>query len=76
MNCVQVGFDMFNSFLVAEWDTLYTFWDNIAHYKTESVQFWGLMNSATKVCVKLYSFSLRFGLVWRPWICWEPILGA
>ena len=29
-------------------DTLYTFWDNITHYKTESVHFWGLMNSATK----------------------------
>ena len=24
------------------------FWDNITHYKTESVHFWGLMNSATK----------------------------
>ena len=30
-------------------DTLYTFWDKITHYKTESVHFWGLMNSATKV---------------------------
>ena len=30
-------------------DALYTFWDNIARYKTESVFFWGLMNSATKV---------------------------
>ena len=30
-------------------DTLYTFWDNITHYKTESVDFWGLMNSATKI---------------------------
>ena len=29
-------------------DTLYTFWVNITHYKTESVHFWGLMNSATK----------------------------
>ena len=29
-------------------DTLYTFWDNITHYKTESVHFWGLMTSATK----------------------------
>ena len=29
-------------------DTLYTFWDNITHYKTESVNFLGLMNSATK----------------------------
>ena len=30
-------------------DTLYTFWDNITHYKTESVL--GLMNSATKVMI-------------------------
>ena len=29
-------------------DTLYTFWDNITYYKTESVYFLGLMNSATK----------------------------
>ena len=30
-------------------DTLYTFWDNTTtHYKTESVNFLGLMNSATK----------------------------
>ena len=32
-------------------DTLYTFGDNITHYKTESVHFWGLMNSATKLRV-------------------------
>ena len=30
-------------------DTLYTFWENITHYKTESVHFLGLMNSATKL---------------------------
>ena len=30
-------------------DTLYTFWDNITHYKTKSVHFLGLMNSATKI---------------------------
>ena len=29
-------------------DTLYNFLDNITHYKTKSVHFWGLMNSATK----------------------------
>ena len=29
-------------------DTLYTFWDNIIQYITESVYLWGLMNSATK----------------------------
>ena len=29
-------------------DTLYTFLDNITHYKTKSVHFFGLMNSATK----------------------------
>ena len=36
-------------------DTLYTFWDNITHYKTKSVDFWGLMNSATKG-------------IYRPWV--------
>ena len=30
-------------------DTLYTFWDNITHYKAERVHFGGLMNSATKL---------------------------
>ena len=30
-------------------DTLYTFWDNSTHYKTESVNFLGLMNSTAKV---------------------------
>ena len=30
-------------------DTLYTFWDNITYYRTESVYFLGLMNSATKI---------------------------
>ena len=29
-------------------DTLYTFWDNTTHYKTKSVDFLGLMTSATK----------------------------
>ena len=30
-------------------DALYTFLDNITHYKTKSVHFWELMNSATKI---------------------------
>ena len=30
-------------------DTLFTFWDDITHYKAKTVHFWGLMNSATKV---------------------------
>ena len=30
-------------------DTLYTFWVNITHYKTDSVHFLGLMNSANKI---------------------------
>ena len=34
-------------------DTLYTFWDNIAHYKTKSVHIVGPMNSATKVRVPM-----------------------
>ena len=29
-------------------DTLYTFLDNTTHHKAKSVDFWGLMNSATK----------------------------
>ena len=29
-------------------DTLYTFWESITHSKTESVNFLGLTNSATK----------------------------
>ena len=29
-------------------DTLYTFGDHITHHKTESVHFFGLVNSATK----------------------------
>ena len=29
-------------------DTLNTFWDNTTHYKTKSVHFLGLTNSATK----------------------------
>ena len=33
--------------------TLYTFWDNITHYKTKSVHFWGAMNSAAKVFYKV-----------------------
>ena len=30
-------------------DTLYTFWVNMTHYKTESAHFLGLRNSATKI---------------------------
>ena len=30
-------------------DTVYTFGDNITHYKTKSVHFLGLMNSATRL---------------------------
>ena len=37
-------------------DTLYTFWDNITHYKTKSVDFL-LMNSATKSCLCRFSAS-------------------
>ena len=33
-------------------DTLYTFRDNTTHYKTESVDFLGLMNSATRCKVQ------------------------
>ena len=38
-------------FLVAERIHFnYTFWDNITHYKTKSVHFLGVMNSATEFC--------------------------
>ena len=42
-------------------DTLYTFWDNITHYKTNSVDFLGLVNSATKVLrwVKVLCLPLK-----------------
>ena len=41
-------------------DTLYTFWDNITHYRTESVHFLGLMNLATKYRVCAFGH--------RPWL--------
>ena len=41
-------------------DALYTFWDNITHYKTKSVHFLGLMNSATKF--SLVTSRPRFGV--------------
>ena len=34
---------------VAEWIHCAPFWDNTTHYKTKSVHFLGLMNSATKL---------------------------
>ena len=34
--------------LVAEWIHFTLFWDSSTHYKTEGVNFLGLMNSATK----------------------------
>ena len=40
-------------------DTLDTVWGNITHYKTESVHFWGLMNSA----IKLFLLSILLVLV-------------
>ena len=43
-------------------DTLYTFWDNITHYRTESVHFWGLINSATKFRVRGLNVGLGFRL--------------
>ena len=42
---------------------LYTFGANITHYKTESVNFLGLMNSATKMgCSGLQVLSSKIGL--------------
>ena len=51
-------------------DTLYTFWDNATHYKTESVHFWGLMNSATKEVWFLGLADLAF-----PWQVWRAFPG-
>ena len=46
-------------------DTLYTFWDNIIHYKTESAHVLGLMNSATKRRVEgsESGFGFRLGII-------------
>ena len=35
----------------------YTFWDNITHYKTRSVHFLGLLNSATEAEEGVLVFS-------------------
>ena len=42
-------------------DTLYTFGDSITHSKNKSVDFLGLMNSATK-------------LGWLPGSMWAPMI--
>ena len=47
-------------------DRLYTFWDNITQYKTESVHFLGLMNSATKILIALELYSLKPPQLPRP----------
>ena len=44
--------------LVAEWIHLTLLGDNITHYKTKSVHFLGLMNSATKCCYDVLLRSL------------------
>ena len=40
---------MYGNCLSSSVDTLCTCWDNLSHYKTKSVDFLGLMNSATKL---------------------------
>ena len=47
-------------------DTLYTFWDNSTHYKTESVNFLGLMNSTTKYTVKSLGLNMRHFVKIKP----------
>ena len=42
-------------------DTLYTFGDDTTHYNTESLDFWGLMNSGT---TRFLSSTLLPFLVW------------
>ena len=46
-------------------DTLYTFWDNITHYKTKSVHFLGLMNSATKGLFRRGRIEFGGCITWR-----------
>ena len=47
-------------------DTLFTFWDNITHYNTKSVHFWGLMNSATQDwVVNSLGLGLLSGVLWQ-----------
>ena len=43
-------------------DTLYTFGDNITHYKTESVHFSGVLGIYQKVVVPTLRLSLETGL--------------
>ena len=48
-------------------DTLYTFWDNISHYKTESVDFLGLITQqlsffSESCVVSLGAFTVGIGL--------------
>ena len=52
-------------------DTLYTFIDNIPHYKTESVHIWRLMNSATKN--DTFWFKLYF-LIEGCWALWDALI--
>ena len=50
-------------------DTLYTFLGNTTHYKTKSVHFLGLMNSATKKRCCAHGDDGRDGSS-----CWAPLL--
>ena len=47
-NFLHTTTNLHNPYLVAEWIHFTLFGDNMTHYKTESVHFLGLMNSATK----------------------------
>ena len=69
--------------LVAEWIHCRLFWDNITHYKTESVYFLGLMNSATKKIISwgTASWQCLGGLTVVSWlvvpsrVSWWPLAG-
>ena len=38
-------------------DTLYTFWDNLTHYETKSVHFWGAYELLPTMKRKVYTFG-------------------
>ena len=50
MSVFSIG--MASRLLVAEWIHFTLYGDNMTHYKTKSLHFLGLMNSATKVPFK------------------------
>ena len=54
-------------------DALYTFWDNMTRYKTKSVHFVGLMNSATKIRLVAWFRFEALGEVWNIEDLWAHV---